>query len=200
MGSGKDSGGAGWSKASPCPWRQTIARAELAAIVHVLKEGSVGTIVTDNSGIQKKCNAIQSGLINKHEVLRGANADLWCEVWQVLRADSGWIIEWMPSRLTREEAIEARVPAEAWEGNSKGDEAAKAQARNMDPPMQLLGKWDDKQKAEDAVMTLIAESQVLHLAARPRRHDGTAAKTRKRKAPRRPGNNARKRTAEASAA
>ena len=57
----------------------------------------------------------------------------------------------------------------------------------------MLEQWEDRQAANEAVWRLISQSQVAHLAERPRRHDGAAAKTRKRKAPARPNRRVRAR-------
>jgi hypothetical protein len=82
---------------------------------------------------------------------------------------------------------------EDWEGNDRADEAAKAAAKEADLAPEILARWSEQQKAIQAVWRLIAQSQVAHLAARPKRSDGTAAKSRKRKAPARPGRSARRR-------
>ena len=93
---GRSGDGAWWSQAGPCPGLQTIGRAELAAVVHVLLDAEPGTIVTDCLGIKTKCVAILRGQVPMEAVLKGANADLWWEVWQVLRKVQCWTFEWLP--------------------------------------------------------------------------------------------------------
>ena len=78
-------------------------------------------------------------------------------------------------------------------GNEQADEAAKAQAKAVDISPMLLSEWAENQAAIEAVWRLIAESQVKHLAERPRRVDGPAIKRRKRSAPARPGRSTRRR-------
>ncbi len=53
----------------------------------------------------------------------------------------------------------------------------------MDIEPHLMEKWAENQRTVEAVWRPIAESQVSHLAGRPRRQDGTAVKSRKRRAP-----------------
>ena len=96
-----------------------------------------------------------------------------------------------------EEAAAAGVCEEDRLGNAEADAAAKAKARAADISPQLLQQWLEQQAAISAVWRLIAESQVAHLASRARRSDGTAAKSRKRKAPARPGRTVRRRAAAA---
>ena len=43
-----------WSRARPCPGLQTIGRAELAAVAHVLLDAEPGVIVADCLGIKKE--------------------------------------------------------------------------------------------------------------------------------------------------
>ncbi len=123
----------------------------------------------------------------------GATADLWWEVWQALRKEPGWTFEWLPSHRSQAETAAAGLSQEDWLGNERADEAAKAQARAADVSPLLLTRWAANQAAVDAVWRLLAESQVSHLAGRPRRSDGSAVKTRKRRAPARPGRNTRRR-------
>ena len=182
-------------QSGPCPGRQTIGGAELAAVAHVLREADAGVVVTDCLGTKRKCQAIQAGRIPKEWVFRGVNADLWAEVWGILRSNRSWKFEWMASHKSEGEALAAGVPLEAWVGNVKADEAAKAQARLMDIEPHLLEKWAENQRAVEAVWRLIAESQVAHLAGRLRRQDGAAVKSRKRRAPHRPSRSTRPRTA-----
>jgi hypothetical protein len=99
----------------------------------------------------------------------------------------------MPSHSTEAEASASGVSEADWLGNAKADEAAKTKAKEADINPQLLQRWSDHQAAVAAVWRLIAESQVAHLAGRARRSDGTAAKSRKRKAPARPARNVRRR-------
>ncbi len=54
-------------------------------MVRVLLDSEPDTIVADCLGIMKKCDAIQRGQGPNETVLKGANANLWWEVWQVLR-------------------------------------------------------------------------------------------------------------------
>ena len=131
--------------------------------------------------------------------MRGANADLWSKVWQVLHKDTAWTIAWMPSH--QQDAEAAGVPALWFEGNQLADDAAKRHAASSDMPQDILQKWTRRQEAEDAVMKLIAESQVQPLAERPRLRGagGVATKTRKRKAPMRPQRVVRRRTAQTAA-
>jgi hypothetical protein len=70
------SGEGWWSRAGPCPGRQTIGRAELASVVHVLLDTEPGAIITDCCGIMNTCMATQRGQSSKEAVLKGANADL----------------------------------------------------------------------------------------------------------------------------
>ncbi len=105
----------------------------------------------------------------------------------------------MPSHKTQDEAVAAGDPELSWVGNDKAGEAAKAFARSLDAPPQLLIKWADKQRAEESACKLIAESQVRHLAERPRRQDGCELKSRKRKTPQRPCRATRRRTVAAQA-
>ena len=182
-----------WSRAGPCPGLQTIGRAELAAVSHVLCTASPGTIVTDCLSVYNKCMSIQGGHMSKEEVLRSRNADLWGLCWGHLRSEAGWQFEWMPSHSTEAEASASGVSEADWLGNAKADEAAKTKAKEADINPQLLQRWSDHQAAVAAVWRLIAESQVAHLAGRARRSDGTAAKSRKRKAPARPARNVRRR-------
>ena len=65
-----------WSRAGPRPGAQTIGRAELAAVCHVLCSATPGVIVTDCLSIQKKRRRIKAGLISLEELLKGANANL----------------------------------------------------------------------------------------------------------------------------
>ena len=183
-----------WSRSGPCPGHhQTIGRAELVAICHVLCSAAPGTIVTDCFGVQQRCKAILDGRISKEELHRCTNADLWAQVWGPLRSGSGWQVEWLPSHRSFSDAAAAQVSYEDWLGNFKADEAAKALAHSLDASPQLLEQWADHQAATEATWRLIAESQVVRLAARPRRRDGTAAKSRKRKAPARPTRSTRHR-------
>ena len=184
-----------WSRAGPCPGLQTIGRAELAAVCHVICSASPGTIVTDCLSVYNKCIRIKAGDISKEELLRSRNADLWGRCWGPLRSEADWQFEWMPSHNTEAEAASAGVSPADWLGNAKADEAAKAKAKEADLSPQLLQRWADHQAATEAVWRLIAESQVAHLACRARRRDGTAAKSRKRKAPARPCRKVRRRAA-----
>ena len=76
-------------------------------MVHVLLDAEPGAIITDRLGIKKKCEAIQRGQVPKETVLKGANVDLWWEVWQVLRKVPGWTFEWLPSHRSESEAMAA---------------------------------------------------------------------------------------------
>ena len=115
--------------------------------------------------------------------------------WGPLHSEADWQFEWMPSHNTEADAASAGVSPADWLGNAKADEAAKAKAKEADLSPQLLQRWADHQAATEAVWRLIAESQVAHLACRARRRDGTAAKSRKRKAPARPCRKVRRRAA-----
>jgi hypothetical protein len=123
------------------------------------------------------------------------NCDLWALVWEPLRSQPGWEVQWIPSHNSLEEAFAAGMSNDDWHGNFFADEAAKAEARARDLSQGLLEQWSDRQAANEAVWRLIANSQVAHLAERPRRHDGAAAKARKRKAPARPNRRVRTRIA-----
>jgi ribonuclease HI len=90
--------------------------------------------------------------------LKGANAELWREVWQVLRSTPGWTFEWLPSHRSEAEATAAGLLQEDWQGNEKADAAAKALARAADVSPELLSRWTDNQAAVEAVCRLIAES------------------------------------------
>jgi hypothetical protein len=149
----------------------------------VLLEAEAGVVVTDCLWIMKKCLAIQRGLIPKETVLKGASADLWWEVWQVLSSRAGWSFQWLPSHRSESEAMAAGRMLEDWLGTGKADDVAKAHAKAMDISPQLLTEWAENQAAMEAVWRLIAESQVAHLAGRPRRQDGTAVKSRTWKVP-----------------
>jgi len=179
-------GGVWWIRAGPCPGAQTIGRAELAAVCHILVSAVPGVIFTDCRGVYTKCIRIIEGLITKQELLRGANADLWGRCWGPLRSQAGWQFAWLPSHRTEAEAVAAGIEAEDWRGNAMADAAAKAKAREADLSPDLRSRWADQQAAIQAVWRLIAESQVAHLASRPRRLDGAAVKSRKRRAPRQP--------------
>ena len=74
---GRSGDGGWWSQAGPCPGLQTIGRAELAAVVHVLLDAEPGTIVTDCLPVKRKCVAILRGQVPMEAVLKGASADLW---------------------------------------------------------------------------------------------------------------------------
>ena len=188
-----------WSRAGPCPGAQTIGRAELAAVCHVLCSATPGVIVTDCLGIRKKARRIMAGLISQEQLLKSTNADLWSLAWDPLRSGLGWEVEWVPSHHSCTEAAAAGVSHEDWLGNDKADQAAKVQAHVADASPALLQKWAEHQAATEAVWRLIAESQVAHLAGRPRRRDGTAVKSRKRKAPARPNRNGRRKVGPAVA-
>ena len=189
------SGGVWWSRAGPCPGEQTIGRAELAAIVQILNGAEPGAILTDCEGVQRKCTGIQNGSISREELGKGTNADLWVKVWEPLRTQLGWTVEWLPSHCSLQEALATGMSQEDWHGNDLADAAAKAEAHRHDLPEEVLEQWADRQMANEAVWKLISHSQVVHLAGRPRRHDGAAAKTRKRKAPARPNRRVRARAA-----
>ncbi len=111
----------------------------------------------------------------------------------MLRREPGWSFEWLPSHRTQAEALAASLSQDEWLGNETPGGAAKAQPRAIDICPLLLARWAENQTAVEAVWRLIAESQVTHLAGRPRRSDGSAVRARKRKAPARPGRNTRKR-------
>ncbi len=123
-------------------------------------------------------------------MLKGANADLWWEVWQVLRSAPGWTFEWpVPCRGNDSRLVAGRL---AWQ---------RAGRRSCEGP----GPVGGHQPAADAGQVgresgrsrrLIAESPVSHLVERPRRVDGSAVKARKRKALARPGRGTRRRIRE----
>ena len=190
--------GVWWHRAGPCPGEQTIGRAELAAIVQILNGAEPGVILTDCEGVQRKCASIQCGSITREELGKGTNADLWARAWEPLRGPQGWTVQWLPSHRSLPEALAAGVSQEDWHGNDLADAAAKEEARRHDLPAEVLEQWADRQAANEAVWRLIAESQVAHLSARPRRHDGAAAKARKRKAPARPNRRVRPRAVAAA--
>jgi ribonuclease HI len=167
--------GVWWHRAGPCPGEQTIGRAELAAIVQILNGAEPGVILTDCEGVQRKCASIQCGSITREELGKGTNADLWARAWEPLRGPQGWTVQWLPSHRSLPEALAAGVSQEDWHGNDLADAAAKEEARRHDLPAEVLEQWADRQAANEAVWRLIAESQVAHLSARPRRHDGAAA-------------------------
>ena len=133
----------------------------------MLLDAEPGAIVADCLGIKKKHMAILRGQVPKEAVLKGANADLWWEVWRGLRSVPGWTFEWLPSHRSQAEATAARVSQDDWLGNERADEAAKAQARAVDISPLLLARWAANQAAVEAVWRLIAESQVSHLAGGP---------------------------------
>ncbi len=66
------------------PGGQTIGRAGVVAVAHVVVKAEPGVAITDCLGILHRCIAIQKGLWPKELVLRQANADLWGVVWQAL--------------------------------------------------------------------------------------------------------------------
>jgi hypothetical protein len=164
----------------------------LAAVSQVLHSGRPGTVVSDCRGIVLKCMAIQNGHITTEELGKGNNADLWVPLGRLPAVEPGWGFVWQPSHLTKEQAIEEGFAEDSWEGNNRADDAAKSQALAADPPPELLAKWAEQQLAVQAVWRLIAQSQVAHLAERPRRKDGAAVKSRKRKAPARPTRSTRR--------
>ena len=98
-----------WTAAGPCPGRQTIGRAELAAVAHVLRGAPVGCIVTDCLGVFRKCEAIRDGWINREHLQKGTNADLWMLVWEALRADPSWTFEWVASHQSEGEAAASGI-------------------------------------------------------------------------------------------
>ena len=161
-------------------------RAELAGVVHILWGTPGGCIVTDCLGVFSKRQAIRNGLCTKEKLLRGINADLWELVWEARKSNQNWSFEWVPSHRSVEEAAAAGISQDTWHGNGMADEAAEAQAKALDVPAQVLAAWAEQQEAHRAAWELIAESQVAHLARRPRRQRGAAFQLRKRKAPRRP--------------
>ena len=134
----------------PCPGLQTIGRAALAAVVHVLRDAEPGGIITDCLGVYRKCEAIRMAMITKERLLRGVNADLRVLVWEVLQAGQTWSFEWVPSHKSEEEAIAAGIAQETWHGNGLADEAAKAQARAADIPPQVLAAWAEQQATHRA--------------------------------------------------
>ncbi len=81
--------GGGGPLTGPCPGLQTIGRAELADVVHVLRDAEPGAIITDCLGVVQKCMAIQRGLFPTEAVLKEASADLLWEAWQLLRGAPG---------------------------------------------------------------------------------------------------------------
>ena len=114
-------------------------------------------------------------------------------MWEPLRSQPGWTVEWLPSHQSLLDALAAGMCEEDWHGNDLADAAAKAEAHAHDLPKEVLEQWADRQAANEAVWRLIAQSQVAHLAERPRRADGAAAKVRKRNAPARPNRRVRPR-------
>ncbi len=80
--------------------------------------------------------------------------------------------EWLPSHQSKAEATAAGLSQEDWLGKEQAVEAANAQARAVDIRPLLLSKLAENQAVVEAVWKLIAESQVSHLAGRPRREMG----------------------------
>ena len=125
-------------RAGPCPGLQTIGRAELAAIVQILNGAVPGIILTDCEGVQRKCVGIQDGSISREELGRGTNANLWAQVWEPLRSQPGWTVEWLPSHQSLLDALAAGMCEEDWRGNDLADAAAKAEAHAHDLPKEVL--------------------------------------------------------------
>ncbi len=84
-------------------------------------------------------------------MLKSANADLWWQVWRVLRMAPGWTFEWLPSHRSKAEATAAGASQDDWLGNEQADEAAKAQAKAVHISPVLLSKWVEHQAAVEAV-------------------------------------------------
>ena len=134
-----------WSRAGPCPGEQTIGRAELAAIVQILNGAEPGTILTDCEGVHRKCTGILNGTISREELGKGTNADLWAKVWEPLRSQPGWAVEWLPSHCSLQEALAAGISQDDWHGNDLADAAAKAEAHSHDLATDVLEQWEDRQ-------------------------------------------------------
>ena len=62
--------------------------------------------VTDCLGIKK---VRDDPKVPKETVLKGANADLWLEVWRMLRSAPRWTFEWLPSHRSQAKATAAGV-------------------------------------------------------------------------------------------
>ena len=113
----------------------------MVAVCHVLCSAEPGTIITDCLSVFHKCVSIQNGHITQEELLKSCNADLWVLCWAPLRSNAGWLLEWMPSHNTAEEAAVAGVCEQDRLGNAEADEAAKAKAKEADISPQLLQEW-----------------------------------------------------------
>ncbi len=155
-----------WAVSEPCPGRQTIGRADLAAVSQVLHSGTPGTMVSACRGIVLKRLAIQQVQLRQEELGKGTNADMWVPLRRLLLAEACWSFVRQPSRLTQEQAVAEGWADEDWEGNNRADDAAKAQAMLAEPALELLAKWAEQQLAVQAPWRLIAQSQVAHLAER----------------------------------
>ena len=125
--------------AGPCPGWQTIARAALAGVVHVLRGAPGGWVVTDCLGVYRKCEAIRNGLCTKERLLRGTNADLWEPVWEALKANQNWSFEWVPSHKSEEEAAATGISQDTWRGNEMADKTAQLAKMKQECTMKANG-------------------------------------------------------------
>ena len=142
---------------------QTVYRAELAAILHVIKSANVPTkIITDCQAVANQAHAI----MHDREIAApgGDHADLWEELTTSvrLREDEFFEIEWIASHIDVEKAQEVEVAGgflkEYIVGNHWADVQAKEGLRGHAINDQEYADAEDR-----AVLTILAQALILEV-------------------------------------
>ena len=121
--------GAWHHAAGPCPGAQTVARAELSALVWAAEAANRPfTAVSDCQYVVRGVRTLGSG--DPRRLLEGLHGDLWCRL-----VNRTVTIRWVRSHR---QASEVRLDDVVdWVGNSVADHAAKAAARSLRVPAEL---------------------------------------------------------------
>jgi hypothetical protein len=170
---------------------QTVGRAELSALVWLTHCTGDFRVVTDCLYLQLRFEKLRHSPMPPHWK-EGVNGDLWR---LVQRTDL--VVEWIPSHLTVEEAVERGHDATDWAGNCAVDVAAGQLADQIDSAPFIVDQRERQVLALTIVHSVIAavEEAVLCVHHDPKHPIAKRRKRRKRLVLRRPKRRARPRPA-----
>ena len=148
--------GSRWHRqASPCPGRQTVGRAELAAMIWAARAAPEGLLLTvDSKYVWLRVRVVRDGKVQ--QLLDGADADLWQLVTQL---PSLSIVRWMPSHASYHEAMAKGVEHMDWVGNFAADDAAKSLARRLAVDSSVATQRRQQVRALSIAQAVIAHVQ-----------------------------------------
>ena len=150
--------------------KQTVPRAELAALLHVAKNLGGDTVYwTDHINIVRRLSPGNLPQWEKHKKISGANSenqDQWEAIFEA-RKKAGHSLQakWVNSNSgTDPEERSPAIPAYIYSGNDLADEAAKKAAKQHDIPAAIVEEVEEHQDTARLIIRRLVEVALAKMA------------------------------------